>query len=122
MPKSKNPYKDLLVIVLGFLAFFLLTKKAFLLYISGAVALASVSSEFIAEKIVWGWYKLAEGLGYISSRILLSLVFFLFLTPLALLYRIFRKKDVLQLQKKTGSSYFTERRHLYVKKDLERMW
>jgi hypothetical protein len=122
MPKSKNPYKDILVIVLGFLVFFLIFKKTFLLYISGGVALAGVSSEFIAEKIVWGWYKLAEGLGYITSRILLSVIFFLFLTPLALLYRLFRKTDALQLKRKSSGSYFTVRNHLYVKEDLEKMW
>lgn len=122
MPKSKNPYKDILVIVLGFLFFYLLTKKSFLLYISGGVALAGVSSEFMAEKIVWGWYKLAEGLGYVSSRILLSVIFFLFLTPLAMLYRLSRRTDVLQLKRKSSGSYFTERRHLYVKEDLEKMW
>lgn len=122
MPKSKNPYKDILVIVLGFLVIFLITRKNFFLYFSGAVALAGVLSEFIAEKIVWGWYKLAEGLGYVSSRILLSAVFFLFLTPLAMIYRLLRKTDVLQLKKKLSGSYFTERRHLYVKEDLEKMW
>ena len=122
MPKSKNPYKDILVIVLGFLVIFLITKKNFFLYLSGGVALASVLSDVITEKIVWGWYKLAEGLGYVSSRVLLSFIFFIFLTPLALMYRLTRKKDVLQLQRKSGGSYFTERNHLYVKKDLERMW
>ncbi len=122
MPKSKNPYKDILVIVLGFLVFYLITKKNFLLYLSGGIALAGVLSEFLAEKMVWGWYKLAEGLGYVSSRILLSIVFFLFLTPLAMLSRLFRKGDALQLKKKLSGSYFTERRHMYVKEDLEKMW
>ena len=122
MPKSKNPYKDVLVIVLGFLVIFLITKKSFLLYISGGVAFAAASSDFIAEKIVWAWYKLAEGLGYVSSRILLSTIFFLFLTPLAMFYRLIRKNDPLQIKKKSSGTYFTERNHLYVKNDLERMW
>ena len=122
MPQSKNPYKDLLVIITGFLVLFLIIKKSFLLYIAGGVALGSLFSEYLAEKIVWGWYKLAEGLGYVSSRILLSIIFFVMLTPLALLYRLTRKQDVLQLNRKQGGSYYTERKHLYVKKDLEKMW
>lgn len=121
MPKSKNPYKDILVIVAGFLVIFILTKKMFLLYIAGSVAIASAFSEFITQKIIWAWYKLTEGLGYVSSRILLSAIFFLLLTPIAFLYRLTRK-DTLQLKRKPAGSYYTERRHLYGKRDLERMW
>jgi len=119
--KSKNHYKDILLIVSGFLVIFLVTKKGLFLYVAGVVALISVISDFIAQKIVWAWYKLAEGLGYVSSRILLSLIFFLLLTPLAFFYRLSRK-DTLQLKKKPEGSYFKERNHLYVKEDLEKMW
>ncbi|HXH18489.1 MAG TPA: SxtJ family membrane protein [Chitinophagales bacterium] len=121
MKKNRNPYQDVLVIVTGFLVIFLLVKNPVFLYVAAGVALASVFSEFLTQKITWGWERLALGLGYISSRVLLSLVFFLLLTPLAFLYRM-RSRDVLQLKRKNSGSYFTERGHLYVRKDLERMW
>ncbi len=118
--KKRNPYLDVLVIAAGFLVLYLIFKKAAFLYIASGVAIGSAISECITQKIAWAWEKFALGLGYVNSRIFLSLIFFLFLTPLAMLYRL-RKHDALQLQKKKNGSYFTEREHLYVKNDLERM-
>lgn len=124
----KSPYKDILVISTGFLILFLIAHikewrpilKQVFLGIAVAVPVLSLLSSFLAEKIVWGWFKLAQGLGYINSRILLSVIFFVFLTPLALLSRL-KKSDSLQLKKSDGS-YFTTRNHAYEKKDLEKMW
>lgn len=64
------------------------------------------------------WMQLAKVLGYINSRILLSIIFFLILTPIALLMRLLGKT---QFVKKAGSqqSLFVSRNHLYNSKDLE---
>lgn len=69
------------------------------------------------------WFKLSEILGFINSRILLTLIFFLILTPIALLSRLF-SKDKLQLRKKTDetASYFHKRIHTYEAKDFENPW
>ncbi len=121
----KSPYKDILIMSVGFLILHLLVKKNalakdILLYLGTGIPVISLLSSVIAEKIVWAWYKLAEGMGFVMSRIILSGIFFLFLTPIALLTQ-FRRGDSLRLKKSDGS-YFTTRNHPYSKKDLEKMW
>ncbi|GIV34649.1 MAG: hypothetical protein KatS3mg031_2184 [Chitinophagales bacterium] len=119
--RPADTYKDLLVILLGFLVLFLITGKQVLLYIALAVALSGSLSDTLAERISWAWWKLAHGMGFIASRILLSALYFLFLTPLAWLYRFF-KKDPLQLKRTSSESYYTPRQHQYNPRDLEKMW
>ena len=124
MQKSTNVYKDILIISTGFVLLHFVWKnpvaKQVFFYTGLGIAVVSLLSPFIAEKIVWGWLKLAHILGYINSRIILSAIFFVFLTPVALLYRM-RKGDPLRL-KKSGGSYYTARNHSFEKKDLEKMW
>lgn len=88
--KNKT-YQNILVICIGFLALFLLWQWQWALYVSFAVGIVSILSPFLAKKIVAGWELLALGLSYIMPNILLSFIYFLLLTPLALLARVFRK-------------------------------
>jgi hypothetical protein len=59
-------------------------------------------------------------LGNINGKILLSIVFFIFLTPIAFISKLFNK-DGLQL-KKTNKSYYQDRNHQYSAKDFENTW
>src|SRR5688500_12964866 len=75
MKKPVNPYKEILAISAGFLILSLIARrpvfKQVLFYIGIVVPVLSLLSSFLAEKIVWSWYKVAHALGYINSRILL---------------------------------------------------
>lgn len=66
------------------------------------------------------WFWLAEKLGFVVSRIILSVVFMLILVPFGLLSRLFRK-DLL-LMKRGGTSYFRTRNHRYKKEDMVDPW
>lgn len=92
----------------------------YLLMAAIAVGILSIASDTVGTLIVKGWFKLAEILGWINSRILLSIIFFLFLVPMALISRLFGKGSM-QLKKKEGSLY-TERNHKFTKEDLENIW
>ncbi len=72
----------------------------------------------LATWITWLWYKLSEGLGFVTSKILLSVVFFLILTPIATLKKLMEKKGIAPNPK----SNYVERNHTYLKKDLENPW
>jgi hypothetical protein len=69
------------------------------------------------------WLRFAEVLGAVNSRIILGVVFYVFLTPIALLARLTRG-DLLGLKRRGGAgrSYWLERRHAYTKADLEKIW
>jgi hypothetical protein len=119
--KQQNTKEIVLTIVVGLLVFFYFFKLEGLLIAALIVGILGVFSNFVADKIAWVWLKFAEILGRINSTVLLSLIFFIFLTPLALLMRIFKKDDALKLKRPTASAY-DERNHTYVKKDLENTW
>lgn len=64
------------------------------------------------------WFGLSRILGWFFSRILLSLVFFLLVTPVALLRKIMGI-DRLRLRKfKKGSSSWENRNHTFTSDDL----
>lgn len=122
MDKKSKAIESCLVITVGFLVLFALTKNIWLLRASLLVGVSTLLSEWMALRIHEGWSLLAKGLGWFNSRVLLSVVFFVFLTPIAWLARKSKGSD-LQLRKNAGkSSYFTERNHPYTSGDLDHTW
>jgi hypothetical protein len=61
---------------------------AYVLMIAGSwlVVLGGVEPRFLVVPRRW-WMKLAEGMSYVSSRIILAIIFFLVLTPIGLIKR-----------------------------------
>ncbi len=119
--KQQDRYKTILVIVTGLLAIALIFELRWLMISAMIIGLVSIFSSIAARWIEWAWLKIALALGYINSRILLSVIYFIFLMPLAWISRLFTK-DPLVLRKRKTASLFIERNHLYTKKDLENIW
>ena len=90
-------------------------------YIMVAIGLTLVT--IIAPRIFYPfaftWFSLSRILGRISSAVLLTLIFVLFVVPVGLV-RKWRGLDPLQLKafKKGTDSVLVTRRHVYVKEDL----
>lgn len=118
---KKNPAETMLVLATGCLFIFLFTEQRAWLYVSLVAGLVGILSPYLSTKIEWLWMGLARVLGYIVPNILLSLVYFLILTPLALLARLFSKKDPLQL-KKPANSTFRDMDKVFNKSSLENPW
>jgi hypothetical protein len=121
MEQRGKHIETLLVIATGMTIFFFITDRIALLYVGVGVAAIGLLVPIAAKAIHWLWMGIAKVGGFINSHIILGLVFFLILTPLALLRRLGRK-DLLQLRKKSSGSYFTTRDHRYTGKDLEKPW
>jgi hypothetical protein len=117
---NKKETEAILVVVLGLLAFYFMFGKVWLLSIGLGVGVISLIIPFVGKWLVKGWFKLSEGLGWLNSRILLSVIFFLILTPIALISRLF-KKNSLHLKNDTDSVW-VKRNKTYSKGDLEKMW
>jgi hypothetical protein len=111
----------MLVIVTGLLALSLIFQLAWLAKVTLLIGAVAIFSPVAAKGIEWTWLKLATILGWINSRILLSIVYFIFLMPLAWVSRLFTKDPLLLRRRKTASLFVT-RNHLYTKKDLENIW
>ena len=65
------------------------------------------------------WFGLSHVLGQVMSRVLLGIIYTIFLLPMALL-RQMMGKDALRLRqwKRGNESVFIEREHVFTKEDL----
>ena len=104
-PQISNSYKTVLTIVIGFGIVFLITQNKYFLYVTLGIGILGLISSFLAKQIENLWGLLTKLLSYIVPNILLTIIFYLFLFPIALLSRLFSKKDHLKL-KKSGESTF----------------
>lgn len=94
--------------------------NALFLYISAGIGFIGVFIPPLAKWVNWLWYKIADVMGFVMSKVLLSIVFFIFLTPIAFLSRLFHKDKMgLRAQK---DSYWKTRSHTFSSEDLENPW
>lgn len=120
MELKSNPYLTLLTIVFGLLLinFFLDTKFIFniCLFFSG-IGIFSRKITILIEKI---WFKISFALSQVIPNILLILIFFLILTPIAFLSKIFNSKTNFNSNNK--STTFLSQKKIFNKKSFERAW
>lgn len=101
--------------------YFIFSKTVFIIA-SLCLLLIGLILKHIASCIVSCWLKVAETIAGFNTKLILSLVFYVVLTPIALLYRIFSKDPLCLQRKDSKTSYFHMRNHLCVKEDFEKMW
>lgn len=90
------------------------------LYLALILGILSAILPVFRKYLSVAWFRFAELLGMISSRVILGVFFFLILVPLAFLFRIFHK-DPLNLRNGKTSVYH-ERFHTYIPDDLNHPW
>lgn len=121
MPERSKAYESVLALVFGLLLLALLNKHPAWLPLAAGLTLATLLSPWLARAVAWGWLSLSQGIGFVASRVLLGIVFFVVLTPIALLRRAMGR-DSLHLKRPAGASGFVDRAHAFTAKDLERPW
>ncbi|WP_162052206.1 SxtJ family membrane protein [Pontibacter pamirensis] len=118
---KSDPVKTVLVITVGMLLVYIISEWEWALYVSLAVGALGLLSGYLAKKIDFLWMKLTWVLSYIMPNIILSIVFYIFLVPVAFLSRIFGEKNQLSL-KNTDKSLFKEHKKKYDKVSFEKTW
>jgi hypothetical protein len=118
---SRQQIQTILVILLALLIGWKWTSDLLFFYFSVILSVVVLFSERAMFWIDFLWMKLTWLLSLIIPRIILSLLFYLFLTPLALLSRIFGDGDPLQM-KKPASSMFRMEEPLSGPTSFEKMW
>ncbi|HRE50664.1 MAG TPA: SxtJ family membrane protein [Flavitalea sp.] len=112
--------ETILVLVLALGAMYWIFEAPAFLLSAAALGVAGLFLPAFADIVHRLWYKLAHALGFVMGRILLTLIFFVALVPLALLSRMFGRNS---LALKPGApSYFKTREHTYSREDLEKTW
>lgn len=108
-----------LIISMGFLFLYLVYGFQPLLYVSLAVGILGLSDK-LSRLMERGWMGLAKLMSYIVPNILLTLVFFLILYPIALIFRL-TQDDPLFLSS-DHNTYWVEDENKFDKKSFEKTW
>jgi predicted membrane protein len=117
----KRKHVETIIVICVFLLLLArLNRSLNYVYASLGIALMGFLWKWFREKLYWAWMKLAEILGFISGKILLTIVFVLIVIPVALFAR---KRKKISMQLKPGKeSYFINRDHTYTKEDIDNPW
>jgi|HubBroStandDraft_2_1064218.scaffolds.fasta_scaffold166580_3 hypothetical protein len=120
--KTRNkPIETMLVLAMACLAAYVVWHAKTALYLSIGFGLVGILSPWMSRQIAQVWMGLTRVLGRISNAVLLSVVYWLVVVPVAV-FRRMRKKDKLTYFDPAAGSNFVERNHLFQKEDFERTW
>ncbi len=120
MKEAVKIKESLLAIVLVGVLLYFIFRRIEVLYVVFAIGILGLASAGFAG-FVHKWFgKLTGIIGYINNAILLSLIYWVVLTPIAFLMRLFGKTGVV-LKRPVGSN-FINRGHLFTKNDLNNPW
>ena len=121
MKIKSNPSLTLLTIIFGLLVFNYFVDNINILYLtlilSGLGVLSSKIS-LIIEKI---WFKISFILSQFIPNILLSVIFFLILTPIALLSKLFNSYSNFNSKNNQKTTFITQNKS-FDKNSFERAW
>lgn len=121
--KQSNPNTALtvLTILVGLLIVNYFAKNEVLFEVIIAIGVLSILSSWIRNSIHFIWMKLADLLGLIVPKIILSLVFFLIVTPLGIFSRWLSPKEQLILKNDRNSTFFETKKN-FEKSFFEKPW
>lgn len=118
--------KTLDVLILACLvAFFLLRKKAFHTWFLGIALVLLIINIFFpkfALFIATYWEKFGKAIGTVISKVVLTIAFYIGITPLSLLYRIFNKPLVEYFRNKKRDSFYKDVTTSYTKETFQKLW
>ncbi len=118
--KREKSILTCLTLVLALIVFHTIYKREYLLLIALIIGAIGLFIPRLAQKIHLAWMKLAEILGFIMSKLLLTLIFFIVLVPFSL-FSDLRKNNRLK-RKSKRDSHFVTRNFMYNEKSMENMW
>ena len=108
-----------LVLALGIVYYF--TSQRVYLFAAGMIGLIGLFIPWLAAHIHHLWMKLAHLLGFVMSKVLLTLVFFIVVLPMSIFSRLFGNKTGIRLRPRE-SSYYVVRDFTYTKESIEQVW
>ena len=106
-----------LLIISGFL--FWKEKESFQLFLAIGITLFLTATAIpaVLKPVYWMWMIFAIILGWIMTRVILSLLFFLILTPIGLTLRLFGKQFLELRWDKSKESYWNFRTNEHLQKE-----
>ena len=114
--------KTISVLTLASLIVYAFFNVKWLLWISLLLTLGNAFESRLTTVLAFYWMKFSTVLGAFNSRFILALIFYLILTPLALVYRIFKRPLVDHFRVNIRQSYFENINKTYTPADFENTW
>jgi hypothetical protein len=105
------------ILVANFLAIYL--KQSYFVIVAFLLTLITIIVPIVFYPFAAVWFWLSKILSSVGSRVLLTIVFFIVVTPVGLFRRLLNK-DSLKINqfKKSTKSVMTDRDHLYTAEDF----
>ncbi len=120
--KKVNEMETIATLAAAFLLLYFIFHKAIFVLIAFTLLVMCLLFKKIASRISILWLGFSRVLGNFNSKIILTLIFFLFITPIAFFYRLFSKNSLLLKKDDSLDSYFYSVDHNYRKNDFEKQW
>lgn len=118
----KKDLETIAVLAVALLVFSYIFRKDGFILAALALLFTGLFFKSAAAGVSSLWLRFAELLGTFNTRLILGLVYFLVLTPMAVAFRLFTRKHANSPRPDSDKSYFTVREHTYAAADLEKMW
>jgi hypothetical protein len=115
----KNKKRDIAIVLMGLSILAYLFNSIVLITIVLFLLLAALLSEKAIDCILFVWDKFAKLLGYINTKIILFVFYFIILTPYSWVMKRFNKN---QMQSKGVKTQFVDTFHEYKSADFDNMW
>jgi hypothetical protein len=112
--------ETMLVLVLALCIAYWFTRNTYWLIAAMVLAAIGLIIPPLTEKIHVLWMKMAQGMGFIMNKVILTLVFIFFLIPVSFLYKLFRRSRTNLRQ--GNASHFKTRNYTYSKESMENVW
>jgi hypothetical protein len=103
------------------IGYFIFDMQWLIVFAALLLALNAAESR-LAVLIAMGWMKFGMYMGKVLSSLILTILFYLFLLPLAFAFRIFNRKAVDHFTTDQKSTCFEEVNRTYSKELFEKLW
>lgn len=114
--------KTISVLTLAILIAYVIFSSQWLLWVAVLLTLGNAIESRFTNALARYWMKFAAVLGAFNSMVILTVTFYLILTPLAFVYRIFNRPFVDHFRANKRQSYFEDLNKTYTPADFEKTW
>jgi len=122
LSSRKKDFQTLVILAAVSLLFFHIFHKPVFGFLAAGLLVIALVFKKTAARLAALWLGFSEALGRINTRLVLGAVYFLLLTPIAFLFRLFNKGGVNAKADPAAATYFEKKEHVFVPADLEETW
>jgi predicted membrane protein len=122
MKKNDGGYLSIILTMsMSLLIIHFITKWSWPVIASLVIGMIAILVPRAGSNIALGWKKITMLIGFILQRVVLILIFYIFLVPIAFASRLFRKRKSIQLSDEPSST-FIELNKSFDKREFEKPW